>query len=71
MVLPAPHLATSATQSAGEESEDEVQQLTVPALPELQHLQPAKLAVWRLFMEQVHIAVLHLKKLSDTMENLI
>lgn len=56
MALPAPELATTVKQSADDDSEDELPHLTVPALPQLQHLQPAKLAVWRLFMEQVHAA---------------
>jgi hypothetical protein len=52
--MPMPNMAACPqAQGCSEVSEDEVPPQLVPALPEQHPLQPAKLAVWRLFMEQV------------------
>ena len=52
MALPLPQLPSQPQEPEGNASDEEQSPLDVPAAPIVAHLQPAKMAVWRLFVEQ-------------------
>lgn len=52
MALPVPQLPAEPAEPGSETSDEEQSCLDIPAALTIARLQPAKMAVWRLFMEQ-------------------